>query len=54
MAVAALWSMRGPNPFEMTHEGLTVCRRLALGAAFGAALGLILTARPSPFLYFQF
>ncbi|MEO7521589.1 MAG: MBOAT family O-acyltransferase [Gemmatimonas sp.] len=53
MFVAAFWSMRGPNAFEMKHEW-TPRRRLALTAAFGAGIALIVTARPSPFLYFQF
>ncbi len=53
MGIAAWWSMRGPNPFEMKHEW-TATRRVALAAAFGAGLALIVTARPSPFLYFQF
>lgn len=53
MSVAAWWSMRGKNAFEMSHEW-TSGRKLALAAAFGAGLALIVTARPSPFLYFQF
>ncbi len=53
MGIAAWWSMRGPNAFEMGHEW-TPMRRVALTAAFGAGLALIVTARPSPFLYFQF
>lgn len=53
MAIAAWWSMRGPNPFEMKHDW-TPRRQVALAAAFGAGLALIVTARPSPFLYFQF
>jgi alginate O-acetyltransferase complex protein AlgI len=53
MAIAAWWSMRGPNVFELKHEW-TPGRRVALAAAFGAGLALIVTARPSPFLYFQF
>jgi hypothetical protein len=53
MLIAAWWSMRGPNAFDMTHEW-TPRRKLGLAAAFGAGLALIVTARPSPFLYFQF
>jgi alginate O-acetyltransferase complex protein AlgI len=53
MMVAAWWSMRGPNVFDMKHEW-TAGRKLGLAAAFGAGLALIVTARPSPFLYFQF
>lgn len=53
MAAAAWWSLRGPNVFEMRHEW-TPARRIGLATAFGAGLALIITARPSPFLYFQF
>lgn len=53
MGMAAWWSMAGPNAFEMQHEW-TWRRRLGLAAAFGAGLAMIVTARPSPFLYFQF
>jgi hypothetical protein len=53
MLLAAWWSMRGPNAFEMEHV-ITPRRRLTLSLAFGAGLALIVTARPSPFLYFQF
>jgi hypothetical protein len=37
----------------MQHEW-TPARRISLAAVCGAALALIVTARPSPFLYFQF
>lgn len=53
MAIAAWWSLRGPNAFEMRHEW-SPRRRVALAAVGGATLALIVTARPSPFLYFQF
>lgn len=53
MLIAAWWSLRGPNAFGMNHEW-TTRRKLGLAAAFGAGLALIVTARPSPFLYFQF
>jgi alginate O-acetyltransferase complex protein AlgI len=53
MIIAGWWSMRGPNAFEMKHDWTPV-RRVGLAAAFGAGLALIITARPSPFLYFQF
>jgi alginate O-acetyltransferase complex protein AlgI len=53
MAVAGWWSLRGPNVFEMKHEW-SASRRIGLAMAFGAGLALIVTARPSPFLYFQF
>jgi alginate O-acetyltransferase complex protein AlgI len=53
LLVAAWWSMVGPNPFQMQHDW-TLRRRIALSLGFGAGLALIVTARPSPFLYFQF
>jgi hypothetical protein len=53
VAIAALWSMRGPNAFELKHEWRWP-GRLALASAFGVALALIVGNRPSPFLYFQF
>ncbi len=53
MAIAAWWSMRGPNAFEMSHDW-TPQRKVVMALAFGAGLALIVTARPSPFLYFQF
>lgn len=53
MSIAAWWSLRGPNAFAMQHEW-TPARRISLAAVCGAALALIVTARPSPFLYFQF
>ena len=52
-AVAAWWSMFGKNAFQLSHEW-TWTRRLTLASAFGFALAMIVTARPSPFLYFQF
>jgi alginate O-acetyltransferase complex protein AlgI len=53
MAIAAWWSMRGPNAFELDHEWRPA-RRVGMALAFGAGIALIVTARPSPFLYFQF
>ncbi len=53
MAIAAWWSMRGRNAFEMEHAWSTR-RRVLMAIAVGAGLALIVTARPSPFLYFQF
>lgn len=53
MAIAAWWSMRGPNAFEMSHDW-TPRRKVGMAFAFGMGLALIVTARPSPFLYFQF
>jgi alginate O-acetyltransferase complex protein AlgI len=53
MGVAAWWSLRGRNVFELDRDG-DLPSPVPLGLAFGAALALILSARPSPFLYFQF
>lgn len=53
MGIAAWWSMFGRNAFEMEH-GWSGGRRVAMALAFGAVVALIVTARPSPFLYFQF
>lgn len=53
LGVAAWWSMRGPNAFDMNLEW-TWGRRVALTVAAAAALAIIAGARPSPFLYFQF
>jgi hypothetical protein len=53
MAAAAWWSLRGRNVFELDRDG-DLPSPVPLGLAFGAALALILSARPSPFLYFQF
>ncbi len=53
LGIAAWWSMFGPNAFEMKHDW-TPRRRVLGGLVFGIALGLIVTSRPSPFLYFQF
>jgi alginate O-acetyltransferase complex protein AlgI len=49
----AWWAMLGPNPFELQLVP-RLRTRLALAAGFGAALALIVSSRPSPFLYFQF
>jgi alginate O-acetyltransferase complex protein AlgI len=53
MGVAAWWSLRGPTPAMVVDHGAP-SRPLVLAMAFGACLALIVTARPSPFLYFQF
>jgi hypothetical protein len=45
--------MVGPNPFQLDLAP-RLRTRLALAAGFGAALALIVSSRPSPFLYFQF
>ncbi len=53
LLLATWWAMVGPNPFEM-HLAPRFRTRLVLAATFGAALALIVSSRPSPFLYFQF
>jgi alginate O-acetyltransferase complex protein AlgI len=53
LAIASVWALFGPNPFEMRHEG-TWLRAAVLAVAFGACLAIIADSRTSPFLYFQF
>ena len=53
LLIAAWWAMIGRNPFEIDLEP-RLRTRLALATAFGAAVALIVSSRPSPFLYFQF
>ncbi|HET7459454.1 MAG TPA: MBOAT family O-acyltransferase [Gemmatimonadaceae bacterium] len=53
LVVAGVWSMAGPNAFDMQHEW-SWRRRAVLTAAFATCLALVVGARPSPFLYFQF
>jgi len=53
LSVAAWWSMRGPNAFDIDHEKGWRWR-VALAASLGASLALIAGGRESPFLYFQF
>ena len=53
LSVAAWWSMRGPNAFDIDHEKGWRWRA-ALAASLGASLALIAGGRESPFLYFQF
>lgn len=53
LMVAGWWAMLGPNPFEMSLPP-KLRTQLVLSAAFGAAVALIISSRPSPFLYFQF
>lgn len=55
MAIAAWWSMIGPNTFEM-HAHFRWKRRYAfiMSIAFGACLAMMASDRNSPFLYFQF
>jgi hypothetical protein len=52
---AALWSMAGPNAFDI-NSGFQWRRRYAfpVAAAFGACLAILAGGRSSPFLYFQF
>jgi hypothetical protein len=38
----------------MRFDAVTLHRRVALAAAFGASLAFIVGTRSSPFLYFQF
>jgi alginate O-acetyltransferase complex protein AlgI len=55
LPIAALWSMSGPNAFDINATWTPRPRyRVALAAALGACLALIAGAGPSPFLYFQF
>jgi alginate O-acetyltransferase complex protein AlgI len=53
LGIVAWWAMIGPNEYEMNLE-LTPPRRIALTAAFGASLAMIIGSPFSPFLYFQF
>lgn len=53
LAIAAWWSMVGPNAFEIRHE-FHWKGRLALASGFAASLAIIVGTRSSPFLYFQF
>jgi alginate O-acetyltransferase complex protein AlgI len=51
--IAAWWAMIGPNAFDIPLED-TSRRRIAWAVGFSACLAIILSARTSPFLYFQF
>lgn len=53
MVWAAWWSLRGRNVFELDRDG-HLPSGVGLAVSFGVALAFILSARPSPFLYFQF
>ena len=53
IVIAAWWAMIGPNAFDMRHE-FRWKGRLALASGFAASLAIIVGARSSPFLYFQF
>jgi len=55
LAGAAWWAMRGPNAIDLHQDWTPRPRRaLALSAAFGACIALMLGNGSSPFLYFQF
>lgn len=53
VSVAAMWSMFGPNIYDMDFRAKW-WKSVALAGAFGVALALIAGDRTSPFLYFQF
>ena len=53
LCIAAWWAMIGPNEYELNLEP-TGPKRIALTAAFGASLAVIIGSPFSPFLYFQF
>ena len=53
LCAVAWWAMIGPNVYEM-HLAPSARRRVALTAAFGASLAVIIGSPFSPFLYFQF
>ena len=54
LAIAALWSMKGPNAFDLSWEVPSFRHRVLAAGVFGASLALIFGTRSSPFLYFQF
>ncbi len=56
LAVAACWSMFGPNAFDLQSRPLSwkLSHVLAYSVVFGASLAIIAGGRQSPFLYFQF
>jgi hypothetical protein len=55
LAGAAWWAMRGPNGIDLHRDWAPrPVRAIALSAAFGACMGLMLGNGSSPFLYFQF
>ena len=52
---AAWWAMAGPNANDLYRDWAPRPRRaIALSAAFGACLAVMLGSGSSPFLYFQF
>ncbi len=55
LAVGLVWAAFGPNVFDFHRTYRTTTpRTLALAAAFGVCLAVIVGNRNSPFLYFQF
>jgi alginate O-acetyltransferase complex protein AlgI len=55
LVIAGAWAMAGPNAQEIhAHWSLTPPRLIALAAAAGASLAVMLGSGSSPFLYFQF
>jgi alginate O-acetyltransferase complex protein AlgI len=55
LAVAAWWGMIGPNAIDLHRQGALGPRRaVAIAAALGACLAVMLGSGSSPFLYFQF
>ncbi|MGH7720180.1 MAG: MBOAT family O-acyltransferase [Gemmatimonadaceae bacterium] len=54
LAFAAWWGMAGPNAFELDAMWKRRRHAVALAAALGAALAIMLGSGASPFLYFQF
>jgi alginate O-acetyltransferase complex protein AlgI len=55
LVLAAMWAMVGPNAQEIHAQWAPTPRRwIALAAAAGASLAVMLGSGSSPFLYFQF
>jgi alginate O-acetyltransferase complex protein AlgI len=55
LSFAAVWSMAGPNGFDMDAKWQPNRRHaFALAAAFGACIAIMAGSGSSPFLYFQF
>jgi alginate O-acetyltransferase complex protein AlgI len=53
--IAALWSMMGPNAFDVDQRwSFKPKHAFAVAAAFGVCLALMAGTGSSPFLYFQF
>jgi alginate O-acetyltransferase complex protein AlgI len=52
---AGWWAMRGPNAIDLHRDWAPRLRHaVALSAAFGACVSIMLASGSSPFLYFQF